>query len=107
MGCLLISILVDQIAGASRVRLTAVGAFESPPISPAPRRYRIAALCLLLASSGSLAIAALVDTIAGARSLSDVFGWSGIVGLEACVLCGLRYAAVNEKPKKSDDWDLE
>ncbi len=51
-----------------------------------------------MVSSGLLLAAALADTVAGGRSLSEVLGWSGIGCLLMCVLCGSRYAAVNEKP---------
>lgn len=104
MGSILLSILADLITGASKQRLAAAEAFEAPPINPAARRYRIVALCLFATSSVLLLTAALVDTVAGARSLSEVFGWSGIGCLQVCVLCGIRYAAVNKK-SKSDEWD--
>jgi hypothetical protein len=106
MGSFLFPMLADLITGASKKRLAAAEAFESPPISPAARRYRIVALCFFMLASALLLIAALVDTIAGSRSLSEVFGWSGIGCIQICVLCGIRYAAVNKKPKY-DAWDLD
>ncbi len=105
MGSFLLSLLADLITGASKQRLAAAEAFEAPPISPAARRYRIAALCLFMASSALLLTAALVDTVVGSRSLSEVFGWSGIGCLQGCSFCGIRYMAVNKKPSH-DEWDL-
>lgn len=105
MGNFLLSMLADLLTGASKQRLAAAEAFEAPPISPAARRYRIAALCLFMAASVLLLAAALVDTIAGSRSLSEVFGWSGIGCFQVCVFCGIRYAVVNKQPNH-DEWDL-
>jgi hypothetical protein len=105
MGSFLLSMLADLITGASKQRLAAAEAFEAPPISPAARRYRIAALCLFMAASALLLTAALVDTMAGSRSLSEVFGWSGIGCFQVSVFCGIRYAVVNKKPNH-DEWDL-
>jgi hypothetical protein len=105
MGSFLLSLLANVITGASKRRLAAVEAFEAAPISPAARRYRIAALCLFTASSALLLTAALVDTVVGSRWLSEVFGWSGIACLQVCVFCGIRYAVVNKKPER-DEWDL-
>jgi hypothetical protein len=105
MGNLQLSMLVDLITGAGKQRLAAAESFEAPPISPEARRYRVVALCLFVASSALLLATALVDTGAGARSLSEVFGWSGIGCLQMCVLCGVRYAAVNKQPRY-DERDL-
>jgi hypothetical protein len=97
MGSFLLSILTDLATGASKRRIAAAEAFGAPPISPAARRLRSVALWLFMASSGLLLAAVLADTVAGARSLSEVFGWSGIGCLQVCVFCGIRYASVNKK----------
>jgi hypothetical protein len=105
MESFLLSILTDLINGASKQRIAAAEAFEAPPISSVARRYRFVALCLFMIASALLLTAALVDTLAKWRSLSEAFGWSGIGCFQVCVVCGIRYAAVNKKPKY-DDWDL-
>ena len=97
MGSFFLSMLTDWLTGASEQRLAAAEAFGAPPINPAAQRYRSVALCLFPASSALLLAAALADTVAGARRVSEVFGWSGIAGLQGCVVCGLRYAVVNQK----------
>jgi hypothetical protein len=105
MGSFLLSILADLITGASKQRIAAAEALGAPPVSPAARGYRSVALWLFLASSVLLLGAALADTIAGARSLSEVFGWSGIGCLQVCVFCGIRYASVNKK-RADNRWEI-
>ena len=73
MGKFLVWILADLITGASKRRLAVAEALEAPPVNRVARRYRIAALGLFMSFSFLLLIAALVDVIAGAHSLSEVF----------------------------------
>jgi hypothetical protein len=73
----------------------AAEAFETPPRTRAACRYGALALCLLMAAAALLLTAALVDTFANARLLSERFGWAGIACLILCVYCGLRYKAAN------------
>jgi hypothetical protein len=75
--------------------IEAAEGFETPPLSRAARRYAVIALCSLLAAVALLVTAALVDTFAEARPLSEKFGWAGVVCLILCVYCGLRYKAAN------------
>src|SRR5690348_7714266 len=105
MRTLLLSILAVLIAGAFGRLGAAAEALGAHPISPAARRLRSIALCFLMASSGLLLAAALADTVAGARSLSEVLGWGGIGGLLMCVPCSLLYASVNKK-RTENEWDL-
>ncbi len=87
-------------------RLALGEAFGSRPTNQAAQRCRIVALFFFMAASVLLLTAALVDTLAKARTASEIFGWSGIACLLVCVLCGIRHAAVN-KPHEATDysWD--
>lgn len=76
--------------------IEAAEAFETPPSSRAARRYGVTAICYLVATATLLLTAALVDTLAKARPLSEIFGWTGIVCLNLCVYCGLRYKAATD-----------
>jgi hypothetical protein len=78
-------------------RMKAVEAFDAPPANAAAKRYRQIALCSFLAASVLFLTAALLDTVANARPVGNVFGFSGIACIEICVICGLRYAAVNAR----------
>ena len=102
-GSFLISLLA--IVVTSKQLIAAAEALGTPPSNRTARRYRSIALCLFMVSSGLLIAAALADAIAGARSLSEILGWSGIGCLLACVCCRTRYASVNEKPM-DNTWDL-
>jgi hypothetical protein len=102
MASFLFSIFVDLITGTSKQRLAAAEAFGAAPINPAARRYRLVALSLFLASAVLLLAAAVSDSVAGVRQLSEVFGWSGIACLQLCVFCGIRYAIVNGRPKDDE-----
>jgi hypothetical protein len=87
-------------------RLSAAAeALGEPPISPTARRLRSMALGFLMACAGLLLSAALAETVAGARSHSEVLGWGGIGCLLVYVACGLHYASVNKK-RTGNEWDL-
>jgi hypothetical protein len=40
--------------------------------------------------------AALTDWFLQNRFVSEILGWSGIMCLQFCVVCGVRYARVND-----------
>lgn len=73
----------------------AAEAFDTPPLTRVARRYGALALCFLMAAAALLLTAALVDTFANARLLSERFGGAGIACLNLSVYCGLRYKAAN------------
>jgi len=75
----------------------AAAAFEAAPANPSAKFYRKAALCFFLLGATLLLTAALVDVLANARAIGEVFGWSGIGCFQVCVLCGLRYSVVNKR----------
>ncbi|MBN2023461.1 MAG: hypothetical protein JW809_11795 [Pirellulales bacterium] len=91
----LLTMLADLFTGMTERRLDAAEAFGAPPVNPTARRYARAALALILAAAALFLIAALVHVLIGPGILGEAIGWSGVVCLELCVLCGLRYAAVN------------
>lgn len=102
-----LSMLAVMITGVSGQLLSVVEAFGAPPVSQRAVRYRSVALCLFMASSGLLLTAALSDTFVGDRFRSEVFGWGGIGCFVMCVLCGIRYAVMNNKCKTIDqEWDM-
>ena len=76
--------------------IDAAAAFEAAPRNPCATFYRKAALCFFLVGATFLLTAALVDVLANARAIGEVFGWSGIGCFQVCVLCGLRYSVVNK-----------
>lgn len=88
--------LADVFSGAAKQRLDAAEAFETPPLNPAARRWATLALVLFVTTSSLFVAAALIDWFTGNRFVSEVLGWSGIVCLQLCVVCGIRYASVNK-----------
>jgi hypothetical protein len=103
MVSFLLSVLSGLITGSGKRWISAAEAFEAPPANPAAQRYRAVAFYCFMAFSALLLTAALVDTLAKARPVSEVFGWSGIACFQVCVFCGIRYAIVN-KAYEDDDW---
>jgi hypothetical protein len=77
--------------------IEAAEAFETLPLSRSARRHAVIALCCLLAGATLLVTAALVDTFANIRPLSEACGWAGIACLVLCVCSGLRYKAANRR----------
>jgi hypothetical protein len=88
--------LTDIFSGAANRRLDSVEAFETPPLNPHAKRWATIALMLFCATSMLFLAAALVDWFTGNRFVSEILGWSGIVAFQLCVVCGIRYAAVNK-----------
>jgi hypothetical protein len=76
--------------------IDAAAAFEAAPRNPSATFYRKPALCFFLVGATFLLTAALVDVLANARAIGEVFGWSGIGCFQVCVLCGLQYSVVNK-----------
>lgn len=75
----------------------AAEAFETPPLTTTARRFRAIAFCLFMLAAALLLTAALVDTVANDRELSEKFGSCGIACLNLCIYCSLRYKAANER----------
>jgi hypothetical protein len=99
MVALVFSFLAHLITGAGWY--SALAAFGEPPANAGARRYRVAAFCLLLTGAALVLTAAFVESFAQARDASEVFGWSGLVCLELCVICGIRYASVNRTANRT------
>lgn len=91
----MVNIALDVVTGSGQKGLAAAEALEKPAISSAAQRYRTAAVILFLLTSAFLFSAAIAYTIAPHIVINEILGWTGIVCLHACVLCGLRYAVVN------------
>jgi len=104
MGSFLLTVLSHLFTGSAKRWIAAAEAFEAPPTNPAAQRYRVIAFCFFMAFAALVLIAALVDTLAKARSVSEVFGWSGIACFQVCVFCGVRYAIVNTA-HEDDEWN--
>ncbi len=79
-----------------------VAAFDAAPTNPSATLYRKAALCFFLVGAFLFLTASLIDVLANARAIGEVFGWSGIGCVQICVLCGLRYSAINRKADSAD-----
>lgn len=73
----------------------AAEAFETPPLNQTARRHAVAAVCSLLASSVLLLAAALIDTLAKARPISEAVGFAGLLCLVICVHSGLCFKDAN------------
>ena len=92
---ILFNIVTDLVTGSSQESLDAVDALEKPAISPIAQRYRTAAVVFFLCAAAFLFSAALAFAIGPQNVLNEILGWTGIVCLYICVLCGLRYSAIN------------
>ncbi len=101
MLAFLLGMIVDIATGATATRLAAAEAFETPPKNSAARRWAAIALSLFLLASAMMLTAALVDWFTGQRFIAECFGWTGIVFLQLCVVCGVRYAVVNRNADQS------
>ncbi len=75
----------------------AAEAFDTTPLTPTARRFRAIAFCLFMLAAALLLTAALVDSVANGRDLSEKFGSSGIACLNLCIYCSLRYKAANDR----------
>ena len=94
MGTFILSMVLDLISGSTMNRIKSFVALQSPSTNTKAQRYRTIAFYLFMAASMLLITAAIVDSF-GARFVSELFGWSGLVCLQLCVICGLQYARVN------------
>ena len=99
------TLLSDALSGLARDRGSAAAAFDAAPTNETARRYRVRTLIAFLVASALLLTAALFETIWGSRSLSEMFGWLGLLALCASAVSGLAYAAVN-KPIDHGDQDF-
>ena len=95
MGEFIFGMVCDIALGTTRKRLAVAEALESRPRNRAGARIRGIALWLFLISAFLILMAAISHSVAGMPFLGELLGWSGIVGLELCVVCGARYAIVN------------
>lgn len=95
MSSFFFGIIVDLLTGASRTCLKAAEAFETPPRTPQASRCRGVALTLFMTSAGLLLAAALTFVLAPQKALNEILGWSGVACLQLCVVCGVRYAIIN------------
>jgi hypothetical protein len=106
MNLILGGVVVGGVCGTLAVLLDArmlSAKLEAPPANRAAKRYRVIAFCSFMAFSALLLTAALVETLARARPVSETLGWSGIACLQVCAFCAIRYAAVNRvaRPRPS------
>ena len=82
--------------------IDAAAGFEAAPRNASAKFYRKAALGFFLLAATLFLTAALVDVLANARAIGEVFGWSGIGCVQVSVLCGLRYSVVNQRADAAD-----
>lgn len=73
----------------------AAEAFETPPLNRAARRQVIIAVCSLVTGAALLLAAALFETLATTRPLSEAVGLPGILCLILCVHSGRPYKGAN------------
>ncbi len=98
MLTLLLNIALDLLTGSSRKAIDAAEALEQPATNAKAQRYRTLAVVFFLLTSAFLLSAAIAFTLAPQNILNEVLGWTGIVCLHLCVVCGLRYAVLNRRP---------
>lgn len=75
--------------------IEAAEAFETPPLNRAARRHAIIAVCFLMTGAALLLAAALIETLAKNRPLSEAVGLPGILCLILGVHSGLSYKDAN------------
>jgi hypothetical protein len=75
--------------------IEAAAAFEAVPTNPSAWFYRKAALCFFLLGALLFLAASVIDVLANARAIGEIFGWSGSGCLQVSVICGLRYSVAN------------
>lgn len=75
--------------------IEAAEAFETPPLNRESRRHAMIAGCALMCGTALLLTAALIDTVAKDRPLSETVGFAGIFCLNLCVHSGLCYKDAN------------
>jgi len=90
-----LGMIADIVSGAAATRIRAAEAFETPPRNRIAKRWTTIALTLFLLASTLMLTAALVDWFTGRRFIAECLGWTGVVCLQLCVVCGVRYAVVN------------
>ena len=95
MLALLLNIAFDLVTGASRKALDAAEALEQPAWNTKAQRWRTFAVGFFFLTSIFLLAAAIAFTLAPKNIVNEILGWSGIVCLHVCVVCGLRYAVLN------------
>jgi hypothetical protein len=104
MNFILVGVVVGAVCGTLGVLLdarTLSAKIEAPPANRATKRYQVIAFCSFMAFSALLLTAALVETLAQARPVSEVLGWSGIACLQVCAFCVIRYPVVNRVARPS------
>jgi hypothetical protein len=84
----------------TKSRFAAAEAFGTPPRSQHSRHLRMVALALFVAASAFMLVAALTFTVGERNALSEFLGWSGVVCIQLCVVCGHCYALVNRERRK-------
>jgi|ERR1700677_3220035 hypothetical protein len=82
--------------------IEAAAAFEAAPTNCSAWLYRKAALCFFLLGAFLFLAASVIDVLANARAIGEVFGWSGIGSLQISVICGLRYSVVNRRAETAN-----
>tara|TARA_R110002049_G_C9140834_1_gene559609 strand:+ start:1192 stop:1701 length:510 start_codon:yes stop_codon:yes gene_type:complete len=103
----LLGMITDIVSGAAATRIRASEAFETPPRNTTARRWAAFALNLFLLTSSLMLGAALVDWFTGRRFLAECLGWTGVACLQLCVVCGVRYAIVNQNVNPATNLDSE
>ncbi len=91
------NIALDLATRSTQKALYAAEELEKPAASPVAQRYRTGAVVLFLLTSALLVCAAIAFTVAPQNVIHEILGWTGIVCLHLCVLCGLRYSTVNRR----------
>jgi len=81
----------------------AAQALEVPPTNSSATLYRQSALGFFLVGAALFLTASLVDTLAHARDIGEVFGWCAVGCAHVSLKCGLRYSEVNRR-RADEGW---
>lgn len=75
--------------------LPAIKALEEPSANSVASAFRVSTFCLFVAAAGLFLLAALADWFFGRNVAHDQLGWAGVIAVNLCVICALRYRHLN------------
>ena len=98
-----LTVFLDVLTGSSFKMLEAVSSFEKPARNSAAKQTRYVAVALLLFGACCGVTAGILFDVNDPKLIDDVFGWTALACVLACVVCGFRYQYVNTVPSEFSD----
>jgi len=99
----LISLLMGWFSGAGQRMHDSLDALYSPAANPSAQGWRTAAVCLFLLGATRFLSWSILFCLGERRLFCAVLGWLGLACLQGCILCGGRYAVLNQRTDDTDD----